>query len=151
MFAVHFVMVCLDHKTDSGSDIQHPTWHSVLFRPRTLCSEISGGGGVGGPLTVAAVDNGAKSSTTTYPSSKRARWRPHTDVPACALVCEYHRSVFNMCILDPRIGTHPIISGPKNVSVRTFAPNFRTDKIKRRAPDGDFLADLTHGARNPRF
>ena len=151
MFAVHFVMVCLGHKIGSGSDNLHSTGRSLLFRPRTLCSEISGGGGVGGPLTVVAVGNGAKPPATTYPSSKRARWRPHTDVPAWALVCEYHRSVFNMCIPDPRIGTHPIISGPKNVSVATFAPNFRTDKIKRRAPDGDFLADLAYGARNPRF
>ena len=151
MFAVHYVMVCSGHKISSGSDTQHSTWRSVLFRPRTLCSEISGGGGVGGSLTVVAVDNGAKSPTTTYPSSKRARWRPHTDVPAWALVCEYHRSVFNMCIPDPRIGTHPIISGPKSVSVATFAPNFRTDKIKRRAPDGDFPAEPAYVMTHPRF
>ena len=147
MFAVHFVMVCLGHKISSGSDTQHSTWRSVLFRLRTLCSEISGGGGVGGPLTVVAVGNGAKPPATTYPSSKRTRWRSHTDVPASALVCEYHRSVFNMCIPDPRIGTHPIISGSKNVCVAAFTPNFRTDKIKRRAPDGDFLAEQANVTR----
>ena len=126
MFAVRFVMVYLDHKISSGSDTQHSTWRSVLFRPRTLCS----GGGVGGPLTVVAVGNGAKSPATTYPSSKRARWRPHTDAPAWALVCEYHRSVFNMCIPDPRIGTHPIISGPEGCMAPPSPPIFEPTKSK---------------------
>ena len=130
MFAVHFVMVCLGHKIGSGSDTQHSTWRSVLFRPRTLCSEISGGGGAGGSLTIVSVDNGAKSSTTTYPSIKRARWRPHTDVPAWALVCEHHRSVFNMGIPDPWIGTHPIISGSGGCLSQPSPPIFDPTKSK---------------------
>ena len=131
MFAVHFVMVCLDHKTGSGSDTQHPTWHSVLFRPRTLCSEISGGGGAGGPLTVVAVDNGAKSSTTTYPSSKHARWRPHTDVPARPLVCGYHGLCYNTRIPVPRMGPDPIISGSGGCLSQPSPPIFEPTKSKR--------------------